>query len=174
MSRRQARRTRKTRYREFKGKAPFLSDQIFEWIIKMIIQLIIFTAFYYSEIDAIKTVYQGDKIGGFLAELFMVVKYLIISDAIAHLFGWIAKRIFLHMRKYISSSGKNNNYGRWLWEYLLYLGLRTLFFMIQFISLLNVFLNPYLSVLSFFVAWLTVSLLSIILANFLARYIITK
>lgn len=172
MSKRQARKQR--RYKDYKGRSPFLSDRFIEWIVKMIFQAIIFVAFYTYEIGSIRRSFRGDPIGGTIAELLMILKYLLLSDIIAHFGGWLAKWLYLKATRHTGSKKKNNNWGRWIWEYLIYIGLRGLFYLIQAVAILNTLLNPFFSVLSYLLAWILVSILSILLAKIAATYIIAS
>lgn len=171
-SRRQMRRSRK--YSEYKGKAPFLSDRFIEWLVKMIVQVIIFSALYNMLLGNLTIQYQNDPIGFFIADVIGIFWLLILSDMIAHVGGTIIKIIYLRTQRYVANTKKNNNLGRWLWEYIIYTIIRTIFYMVQLVRLLTQVLQPALSVLSQFIAWIIISMIAIFIARVLSIYIISK
>ena len=171
-SKRQMRRSGK--YSEYKGRAPFLSDRFIEWLVKMIVQIIVFSALHAVLYNNLSIQYQNDLIGLFVADVTGIIYLLIISDTIAHVGGYIAKHIYLRIQRYVSNRKKNNNLGKWLWEYIIYTIIRTIFYMVQLVNLLSNFLQPFLSVLSTFTAWIILSIMAILIARGLSIYIISK
>jgi len=164
-------------------EAPFLSDYLIEWIIKAIISTLLFTLFYQMEIDRIELAYEGDSIGFYPALFMMVLKNLFIADMIGHVGGYIVKWIFIRSTKYKKrEKGEEKRWQRWLWQYLFYLLLRTIFFVIQLVSLLETLFMDLLSkssassnlieFMAIFLSWTIISLIGFLISHSLANQIV--
>ena len=161
MSKRMAK--KEGRYKTYKGKPPFAWDRFFKWILKMILQVMIFSAIYFLNIAAIRREYNYNPVMEFL----VIMSWLFITDFIVAISVWIIKTIVLYKLDYISSAKSNNNAGLWLWEYLIYSVIRAFCYLILLTMLLtSIFATVMPEVLAFILAWITISLSSRLIARF--------
>ena len=148
--------------KEYKGKPPFAVDLFLKWILKMILQVIIFSAIYFFNIDAIRLKYDYNPVMEFL----VIISWLFFTDFTVAILVWIIKTIVLYYSDYIPSNKKNNNAGLWLWEYLIYSAIRAFCYLIFLIALLTaLFATAMPEFLAFILAWITISIVS----RFIAR-----
>lgn len=90
------------------------------------------------------------------------------SDFLAFPLTYLIKPLYLNRKRYISNNKRNNNMGRWLWEYMIYTLLRSFFYVIQLTNLISSLLVPYLLVFSVVFAWIIVSIMSILISRLTA------
>lgn len=150
------------KFKTYKGKAPFNLDQFLKWILKMILQVIIFSAIYFFNIEAIREEYNYNPIMEFL----VIISWLFFTDFIVAITVWIIKKIVLYKLDYLSSDKKNNNAGLWLWEYIIYSSIRAFCYIILLTVLLtSLFATVMPEFFAFILAWITVSLSSRLIAR---------
>ncbi len=158
------------KFKTYKGKAPFSLDQFLKWILKMILQVIIFSVIYYFNIESIREEYNYNPV----MEFFVIISWLFFTDFIVAITVWIIKMIVLYKLDYLASNKKNNNVGLWLWQYIIYSSLRAFCYLILLTTLLtSLFAAVMWEMFAFVLAWITVSLSSRFLA-ILGSIIITK
>jgi len=138
---------------------------IVRYIIKMILQVIIFLMFYgwlilpqretwFATAPVFTLFYRIS-----MPELGGVFILLIISDAIARLFCWVILLIYAWSRGYIIPSKSHKPvYVRPYIEYLIYVFLRALFYATGFIWILTASLYPTTGASAFLLAWILISL----------------
>lgn len=160
MSKRMAK--KEDKYKTYKGKPPFAADRFLKWILKMILQVIIFSAIYFFNIDAIRREYDYNPVMEFL----LIISWLFFTDFVVSVLIWIIKTVVLYKLDYIPSNKKNNNAGLWLWEYLIYSGIRAFCYLMFLISLLTaLFAAAMPEVLAFILAWIAISICSRLIAK---------
>lgn len=150
------------KYRTYKGKPPFAADRFLKWVLKMILQVIIFSAIYFFNIDAIRIQYDYNPVMEFL----VIISWLFFTDFVVAILVWVIKTVVLYYSNYIPSNKKNNNAGLWLWEYLIYSAIRAICYVIFLIALLTaLFATAMPEVLAFVLAWITISICSRLIAR---------
>lgn len=158
------------KYKKYKGKAPFSLDQFLKWILKMILQVIIFSAIYYFNIESVREEYNYNPV----MEFFVIISWLFFTDFIVAISVWIIKMIVLYKLDYLASNKKNNNAGLWLWEYIIYSLIRAFCYLVLLtLFLTSLFATVMPEIFAFVLAWITVSLSSRLLAK-VGSILITK
>jgi hypothetical protein len=162
---------KKGKYKTYKGKPPFSVDLILKWFLKMILQVIIFSAIYFFNIEAIRLKYDYNPIMEFL----VIITWIFITDFIVAILVLIIKTVVLYYLEYIPNDKKNNNAELWLWEYLIYSVIRAICYLICLISLLtSLFATKMPELLAFILAWITISIVSRAIARFGSIWIKTR
>jgi hypothetical protein len=150
------------KYQMYKGKPPFGWDRFFKWFLKMIFQVLIFSWIYYANIESIRKEYNYNPV----MELLAIISWIVLTDIIVSMLVYIIKTIVLYYSKYLPSNKKSNNAGLWLWEYVIYTGLRGLCYMILLINLITIFYSNFMPEwLAFISAWVSVSIGSRLIAR---------
>ncbi len=150
------------KYQLYKGKPPFGWDRFFKWFLKMIFQVLIFSWIYYTNVESIRNEYNHNPV----MELLAIISWIILTDIIVSILVWVIKTIVLHYLKYLPSNKKDNNASLWLWEYLIYTGLRGFCYIILLISLITIFYSNFMPEwLAFISAWVSVSVGSRLIAR---------
>lgn len=153
---------KKGKYKTYKGKAPFSLDQFLKWILKMILQVIIFSAIYYFNIESVREEYNYNPV----MEFFVIISWLFFTDFIVAISVWIIKMIVLYKLDYLASNKKNNNAGLWLWEYIIYSSIRAFCYLVLLtVFLTSLFATVMPEIFAFVLAWITVSLSSRLIAR---------
>lgn len=153
---------KEAKYQMYKGKPPFGWDRYFKWFLKMIFQVLIFSWIYYTNIESIRKEYNNNPV----MELIAIISWIILTDIIVSITVYVIKMIVLHYLKYLPSAKKNNNAGLWLWEYIIYTGLRGVCYVILLISLITIIYSNFMPEwLAFIVAWVSVSIASRLIAQ---------
>lgn len=148
--------------KEYKGKPPFAADIFLKWMLKMILQVIIFSAIYFFNIDAIRLKYDYNPVMEFL----VIISWVFITDFTVAILVWITKTIYFYYSDYIPSNKKNNNANLWLWEYLIYSAIRAFCYLTFLIYLLTtLFATAMPWILAFILAWITISIVSRVIAR---------
>lgn len=148
--------------KEYKGKPPFAVDIFLKWMLKMILQVIIFSAIYFFNIDAIRLKYDYNPV----MELLVIISWVFITDFTVAILVWITKTIYFYYSDYIPSNKKNNNANLWLWEYLIYSAIRAFCYLTFLIYLLTtLFATAMPWILAFILAWITISIVSRFIAK---------
>jgi len=143
------------RYQEYKGKPAWKWDVFMKWLLKMLFQVLIFSAIYYFNIEYIRKEYDYNPIMIFI----VIMEWMILTDVIVSITVWIIKTFVLYKTKYIPNNKKNNNAGLWLWEYIIYVGLRSFCYVILLTSLLTALYSRVMpEPIAFFIAWTSVSI----------------
>ncbi|MFX0023766.1 MAG: hypothetical protein ACFE9S_15675 [Candidatus Hermodarchaeota archaeon] len=136
----------------YKGVAPLRIDIILSWIVKLILQVLIFTIIYTISIDKIRES-SNNNLG---IEMLFVFIILIGSDIFAYFLSMAIKIIFNNKMRYIPSRKKKGlNYNRKVIEYTLYTLFRCLCYIIGFTSILVLTLNLYMPIFfAYFLTWI--------------------
>jgi len=143
------------RYQMYKGKPAWKWDLFLKWFLKMLFQVLIFSAIYYFNIEYIRKEHDYNPIMIFI----VIMGWMILTDIIVAITVWIIKTLVLYKTKYIPNKKRNNNAGLWLWEYIIYVGIRSLCYVILLTTLLTaVFSRVMPEPIAFFMAWASISL----------------
>jgi len=143
------------RYQEYKGKPAWKWDVFMKFLLKMFFQVLIFSAIYYFNIEYIRKEYDYNPIMIFI----VIMEWMILTDIIVAITVWIFKTILLYKLKYIPNNKKNNNAGLWLWEYIIYVGIRSFCYVILLTTLLTtIYSRAMPEPIAFFLAWASISL----------------
>lgn len=118
--------------REYKGEAPHKTVSFISWVLKLLLNLLIFTIIYAVFIETIRDEYQN-----FFIEFLFVSFWLIIADLSAYLIVLILKIWIIGRMSYILSIKKEKkNYSRIAIEYVCYIGIRSFLYVIGLALLL--------------------------------------
>ena len=146
---------KEAKYRVYKGKPAFKWDLFLRWFIKMLFQVLVFTVIYSFNIEYIRIEYDNNPLMIFLT----IIGWMVITDIIVWVIVWAIMTFILYKTKFIPNSKRNNNAGLWLWEYLIYVSIRSICYLILLTSLLTMMYARVMpEFLAFFLAWVTVSL----------------
>jgi hypothetical protein len=146
--------------------------RFFIWLIKSTIHSFIFYyVFYLVNLPAIEAQYDG--INFYLVLIAYVAVWTFLSDLISNLLFVLPILLFYYFGRY-TRGHKRRNWGVWLWEYIIYLLLRVIVFALMLTQLLTWFLTLFIPYdFAFVLSWIIVSLVTIYVAKFLARIIIS-
>lgn len=158
--------------RNYKGKAPYKSDNILFWFCKMFSQVIIFLIIYYCNISNIQEKYNNN----YIIEILYVCLWLIISDLFAWLIAAGARLAYNYGMDYIGNERKKNlNKNRKVWEYLIYTICRSLSYVFGLVQFLTSFFYPSMPFLwgffAFLTAWVIISFISRIISKIISIWI---
>lgn len=143
------------KYRLYKGKPAFKWDLFLKWFLKMLCQVLIFSFIYYLNIEHVRMEYDNNPLMIFL----VIIGWMILTDFIVKMIVWAIMTIILYKTKYLPNNKKNNNAGLWLWEYIIYVGVRSFCYIILLTSLLATLYSRIMpEFFAFFLAWVTISL----------------
>jgi hypothetical protein len=145
-------------------------------IVRMAIQTIVFYLFFYSLfIDGVRGA-GSNPFASFAMELWAIINWLIASDFIALGIMYIAKIIYYYFGGYTKTRVKNRNYGKLIWQYVLYVFFRALFYTMQLMNFIMNLLEGLgaMEFIAFFIAWTISSLGAILLSRAGAVWIVSQ
>ncbi len=118
--------------KDFKGEAPHRTVSFISWIIKVLLQLLIFTLIYAFFIEMVR-----DKYHNFFIEFLYVQFWFIIADLSSYLMVFLFKIWIIGGMGYILSIKRDKiNRSRKIIEYVCYIGIRSFCYAIGLVILL--------------------------------------